>query len=182
MNILSFVKSAIPLTLAVMLVLCISSCARLERRTMEVTAYCGCGKCNDWTRGSACFLKLDFWNKYITKGPQKGQPYTGRTASGTKPRQVYSGLFSFDSLTHPWKIPFRVLPWRWLPHKGTIAADTKYYSFGTKMHVPGYGWGIVEDRGGAIKGPNRLDLFYNSHRRANIWGRQHVKVKIIRQD
>ena len=62
--------------------------------------------------------------------------------------------------------------------KGTIAADTKYYSFGTKMYVPGYGWGVIEDRGGAMKGPDRLDLFYRSHNRANKWGRQHVTVKI----
>ena len=59
---------------------------------------------------------------------------------------------------------------------GTIAADTKYYPFGTVMYVPGYGYGVVEDRGGAIKGPNRIDLWYPSHKQALNWGRKTVKV------
>jgi 3D (Asp-Asp-Asp) domain-containing protein len=46
------------------------------------------------------------------------------------------------------------------------------------MYVPGYGWGVVEDRGGAIKGPTRLDLYYRSHRKALLWGRRHVDVTI----
>lgn len=40
-------------------------------------------------------------------------------------------------------LPARLLffPWRLLPRHGTIAADTTYYPFGTRMFVPGYGWG-----------------------------------------
>jgi 3D (Asp-Asp-Asp) domain-containing protein len=62
--------------------------------------------------------------------------------------------------------------------KGTIAADTRYYPFGTRIYVPGYGQGVVHDRGGAITGPARLDLFYPSHRQANRWGRQTVTVYV----
>ncbi len=60
---------------------------------------------------------------------------------------------------------------------GTIAADTNLYPFGTIMYVPGYGYGVVEDRGSAING-ERLDLFFRSHREAQKWGRkpQHVMV------
>ena len=46
------------------------------------------------------------------------------------------------------------------------------------MYVPGYGWGVVEDRGGAIKGPDRLDLYFKSHRKALKWGKQKVDVII----
>jgi 3D (Asp-Asp-Asp) domain-containing protein len=46
------------------------------------------------------------------------------------------------------------------------------------MYVPGYGWGTVEDRGGAIKGPNRIDIFYDSHTEALQWGRRKVHVTI----
>ena len=79
-------------------------------------------------------------------------------------------------------IPVRIVffPWLLLPQDGTIAADTAYYPFGTRMYVPGYGWGVVQDRGGAIKGPNRIDLFYPSHGRALEWGRQEVEVTIER--
>lgn len=63
--------------------------------------------------------------------------------------------------------------------KGTIAADTRLYPFGTVMHVPGYGWGEVHDRGSAIRG-NRLDLFFSSHKKALEWGRRKVTVKVYR--
>ncbi len=62
---------------------------------------------------------------------------------------------------------------------GTIAADTRRYTFGTIMHVPGYGWGEVHDKGSAIKG-NRLDLFFSSHKKALEWGRRTLKIKVYR--
>ncbi len=48
------------------------------------------------------------------------------------------------------------------------------------MIVPGYGKGVVEDIGGAIKGPNRLDLYFSTRKKALKWGKQTVKVKIKR--
>jgi len=148
---------------------------------VEVTGYCGCGECCGWERGSWKYLKLDVWNRYVSDGPREGETYTGKTASGTKPREPYPGLFSLNSLTHPWMIPVRIIlfPWLLLPRDGTIAADTAYYPFGTRMYVPGYGMGTVEDRGSAIKGANRLDLFFESHQKALEWGRRQVKVEIF---
>lgn len=65
---------------------------------------------------------------------------------------------------------------------GTVAADTRYYPFGTVVYVPGYGYGRVEDRGGAIKGPNRLDLWFASEREALRWGqRKGVRVTVWKQ-
>ncbi len=159
-----------------------SACGHQKKvvRKMEVTAYCGCGQCCSWERGSWKCLKLDVWNRYISEGKYAGKSYSGLTASGTKPQEPQPGLLSVDSITHPWMIPFRlVFPWLWLPKDGTIAADTRYHSFGTRMYVPGYGYGVVEDRGGAIKGPTRLDLYYKSHSEALEWGRQHVTVEIL---
>ncbi len=126
-------------------------------------------------------LKLDFWNRYISKGPQAGQEYSGLTASGTKPVEPVPGLFSMDSLRQPWMIPVRLIfPWLWLQRDGTIAADTEYYPFLTRMYVPGYGWGKVLDRGSAIKGPDRLDLYFSSHQEALEWGRKKIQVRIVR--
>jgi len=163
--------------------LAFSGCARKPvGRLMEVTAYCGCASCCSWERGSWAWLKLDFWNRYVSAGPQKGLPYSGQTASGTDPHEPEPGLFSMDSLYNPWMIPVRTIlfPWYLVPQHGTIAADTKYYPFGTRMYVPGYGWGTVEDRGGAIKGEDRIDIFYNSHQEALQWGRRKVHVTIER--
>ncbi|MBV5317247.1 MAG: 3D domain-containing protein [Desulfobulbaceae bacterium] len=145
---------------------------------METTAYCGCSSCCSWERGSWKYLKLDFWNRYVDAGPQKGHSYSGLTASGTSPHEPAPGLFSMDSLEHPWMMPLRLLPWALLPEEGTIAADTRYYSIGTRMYVPGYGWGRVEDRGGAIKGPDRIDLYFDSHGDALLWGRKKLRVQI----
>ena len=146
---------------------------------MEVTAYCGCSQCCSWTRGSWKYLKLNFWNRYYRAGPNQGAAYRGRTASGTRPRQCQPGLFSLDSLRRPWMLPFRmVFPWLLLSHPGTLAADTNYYPFGTRMQIPGYGSGVVEDRGSDIKGPARLDVFFDSHRNACKWGRRSVSVQV----
>lgn len=158
-----------------------AACGSIERRTMEVTAYSDDPISCNWTRGSWVYLKLDVWNRYVASGPREGRPYDGRTASGVFPREPRPGLLSGDSLRRPWMIVVRlVLPWRIFPRPGTLAADTDYYPFGTEIHVPGWGWGVVEDRGSAIKGPARLDVFYDSRRRALEWGRQNVDVSIAR--
>jgi len=60
-----------------------------------------------------------------------------------------------------------------------VAADKKYL-FGTEMIVPGYNNSQpvkVFDRGRVIKG-NRLDVFFNSHHRAKVWGVRYLPVKV----
>lgn len=81
-------------------------------------------------------------------GPMKGRPkIVGQTASGTMARP------------------------------GTIAADTRLYPFGTVMYIDGYGYGRVEDRGGAITGKH-VDLYFRTHLQAMKWGRQAKQVKV----
>ena len=60
--------------------------------------------------------------------------------------------------------------------RGTVAADPSL-AFGTVVHVPGYGYGRVEDRGGAIRG-NKLDLWFPSHQAAKEWGNRKLTVTI----
>ena len=152
-------------------------------RVMETTGYCGCSQCCGWERGNWLFLKLDFWNRYVNYGKYAGRPYSGLTAGGTTPTEPQPGFFSMDTLERPWMIAPRLIlfPWYFASEKGTIAADTKYYPFGTRMYVPGYGWGVVEDKGGAIKGPDRIDLFFDSHEDAIHWGRRKLNVEIERR-
>ncbi|HID03617.1 MAG TPA: hypothetical protein EYP18_10480 [Desulfobacterales bacterium] len=176
-------KKLKPILLLCFLLLCFicSSCSKPPpRRVMEITAYCGCSKCCSWERGSWSFLKLDFWNRYVSAGKSAGREYTGQTANGSYPEEPEEGFFSMDSINRPWMIPTRLIlfPWYFLPEDGTIAADTQYYPFGTRMYIPGWGWGVVEDRGGAIKGPDRIDLYFNSHRDALQWGRRNLPVII----
>jgi len=62
-------------------------------------------------------------------------------------------------------------------HKGTIAADTGRYPFGTMMYIEGYGAGRVEDQGGAITG-DHIDLYFPTHREAQAWGKRVKWVKV----
>lgn len=59
---------------------------------------------------------------------------------------------------------------------GTLAADPSIYPYGTVMYIPGYGYGIVEDTGGAIKGEH-IDLYRPNHWFARQWG---VKSKVVK--
>ncbi len=61
-----------------------------------------------------------------------------------------------------------------------VAADTRLLPFGTKLIIPGYANGEaveVIDRGGAIKGM-KLDVYFDDHATALVWGRQMVEVII----
>lgn len=73
---------------------------------------------------------------------------------------------------------------------GAIAAP-KNYPFNTKIWIPGYGKGIVSDRGSAIVNSgkrykttyvryDRLDLFFTTHQEALNWGRKTLKVRIMK--
>eukprot|EP00899_Mesostigma_viride_P016612 jgi/Mesvir1/24952/Mv16925-RA.1 len=109
-----------------------------------------------------------------------GKLYMGTTSTGAVPCEARPPILSLDSLSRPVQLlPRLLLPWRLPAQEGTIAADTDYYPFGTRMYVPGYGWGKVADRGGDIRGPNRIDLYHQHHTDALQWGRQNVKVKVV---
>ncbi len=99
--------------------------------------------------GQCCGWRYTWYGKPVhAYGPQKGKrKHVGVTASGSRAR------------------------------KGTLAADTSLYPFGTIMHIPGYGYGRVEDRGGAIKG-NHVDAWFKSHQKAVQWGKQQLEVKV----
>ncbi|MBO9130675.1 3D domain-containing protein [Bacillus sp. 165] len=62
----------------------------------------------------------------------------------------------------------------------TIAADLKVFPIGTILFIPGYGYGVVADKGGAIKG-NALDLYYETVKDVyQQWGKRQLKVYIIK--
>ncbi|MDE3841168.1 hypothetical protein C0966_18120 [Bacillus methanolicus] len=61
----------------------------------------------------------------------------------------------------------------------TVAADLNVFPIGTILFVPGYGYGVVADKGGAIKG-NELDLYYDTVDDVyNQWGKQTLDVYIV---
>jgi len=62
--------------------------------------------------------------------------------------------------------------------RGIVAVDDRVIPMGTRMYIPGYGFGVAADRGGAIKGM-RIDLCYPTYEEARQWGRQRVKVYLL---
>lgn len=99
--------------------------------------------------GECCNWRRTWYGRpVIASGPRAGRPKdVGITASGRAARA------------------------------GTIAADPKVLPLGTQLYVPGYGYGTVEDTGGAIQG-RRLDLFFSTHERARQWGIQRLPVRV----
>lgn len=85
---------------------------------------------------------------YESTGKNPGDPGYGVTATGTRAR------------------------------RGTVAVDPSVIPFGTKMYIPGYGYGVAEDTGGAIKG-NRIDLFFDDVDEALQWGRKSVSIRLF---
>ncbi|SEQ87392.1 3D domain-containing protein [Piscibacillus halophilus] len=61
----------------------------------------------------------------------------------------------------------------------TVAADPNVFPLGTVLYVPDYGYGIVMDTGGAIKG-NKIDLYYETVDEVyNEWGKKSTDVYVI---
>ena len=63
----------------------------------------------------------------------------------------------------------------------TVAADLNVFPIGTILFIPGYGFGVVADKGGAIKG-NKLDLYYDTVEDVfNSWGKKTLDIYIVQK-
>jgi 3D (Asp-Asp-Asp) domain-containing protein len=61
----------------------------------------------------------------------------------------------------------------------TVAADISVFPIGTILFIPGYGYGVVADTGGAIKG-NKVDLYFETVKDVyEKWGKKTLKVFVI---
>ncbi len=63
--------------------------------------------------------------------------------------------------------------------EGTIAADVDLFPFGTRLVVPGYGVGTVEDVGSAVVG-NHIDIWFPTHAAARAWGSRMLTIEVQR--
>ncbi len=91
---------------------------------------------------------------YESTGKKPDHPQYGITYSGVKVRR---DLFS------------------------TIAADTSVFPIGSVLYIPGYGYGVVADIGGAIKG-NKIDLYFETVDDVyEVWGKRKLNVYVIEE-
>ncbi|WP_153126583.1 3D domain-containing protein [Peribacillus tepidiphilus] len=107
----------------------------------------------DWTKyPKAKVTATGYTAGYESTGKHPNHPSYGITYSGVKvKRDLYS----------------------------TVAADLRVFPIGTILFIPDYGYGVVADKGGAIKG-NELDLYFNTVQEVyDKWGKKKVDVFVI---
>ncbi|WP_425355021.1 3D domain-containing protein [Paenibacillus shirakamiensis] len=93
---------------------------------------------------------------YESTGKNKNHPSYGITYSGVKVRR--------DKQT-----------------VSTIAADLKVFPLGTILYIPGYGYGVVADKGSAIKG-QKIDLYFSTIKQVyKEWGKKKVTVQVVKR-
>jgi 3D (Asp-Asp-Asp) domain-containing protein len=108
------------------------------------------------------------WSKYpkktvIATGYTAGYESTGKNESHPEYGITYSGVKVKRDLY------------------STVAADLSVFPIGTILFIPGYGLGVVADKGGAIKG-DKVDLYYETVEDVyNKWGKKEIDVYIIEQ-
>ncbi|QRG66820.1 3D domain-containing protein [Brevibacillus choshinensis] len=63
----------------------------------------------------------------------------------------------------------------------TIAADLNIFPIGTVLYIPGYGYGVVADKGGAIRG-HKIDLYFETKQDVfKQWGKKSLDVYVVRR-
>ncbi|KAA9019953.1 3D domain-containing protein [Niallia endozanthoxylica] len=106
------------------------------------------------------------WSKYpikkvVATGYTAGYESTGKDPNHPEYGITYSGVMVKRDLF------------------STVAADLNIFPIGTILFIPGYGYGVVADKGGAIKG-NRVDLYYETVDDVyNNWGKKEIDVYVI---
>jgi 3D (Asp-Asp-Asp) domain-containing protein len=63
-------------------------------------------------------------------------------------------------------------------HYGSVAVDPAVIPLGTRLYVPGYGYGVADDTGAAIQG-DRIDLYFPTQGEALSWGARTVTVELL---
>ncbi|MCA1031642.1 3D domain-containing protein [Bacillus timonensis] len=107
------------------------------------------------------------WSKYpkktvIATGYTAGVESTGKDSAHPEYGITYSGIKVKRDLY------------------STVAADLRVFPLGTILFIPGYGYGVVADKGGAIKG-NKIDLYYETVEDVyKNWGKKQVDVYVVR--
>jgi 3D (Asp-Asp-Asp) domain-containing protein len=63
------------------------------------------------------------------------------------------------------------------PNAKVIAVDPNVIPLGTKVYVPGYGYAVAADTGGAING-HKIDVHFPSTHDAVQWGRRTINITV----
>lgn len=103
----------------------------------------------------------------VEKAPEKEEPVQGNNSGSYTTQMQATAYTATGNRTATGTVP----------KKGTIAVDPDVIPLGTELYVEGYGNGVAEDTGSAVKG-NIIDLYMDSEQEARNWGRKNVNVTI----
>lgn len=122
----------------------------------------------EWTdeaglsRGAKAILRQNCPKGYTVVSMNVTAYTSGPESTGKRPGDPQYGITKSGAIAGP----------------GTLAAPPGL--MGHRMYVPGYGWGTVQDIGGAIKG-NHLDVWFEKVEDARKWGRQNLDVVVCKK-
>ncbi|HLQ71346.1 MAG TPA: 3D domain-containing protein [Bacillota bacterium] len=101
-------------------------------------------------------------DRVVATGYTAGKESTGKTKDHPEYGITYSGVEASRGVY------------------STIAADLTVYPLGTIMYIPAYGFGVVADKGSAIKG-NKIDLYFQTVDDVyKEWGKKELDVFILK--
>jgi 3D (Asp-Asp-Asp) domain-containing protein len=118
------------------------------------------------------------------KGVAQGRPMPGRTATpeiGVWEADV-SAYCGCPRCCGIWSGCNRTASGHIIRAGDKFLAAPKSIPFRTMIAVPGYNGGLpvkVEDRGSAIS-DRKLDVYFDSHKKAKNWGRRHIECQIFK--
>ena len=122
----------------------------------------------------------------ITKAPSIEQIHTGTWAEHRKVAAPSESLIAktvvADTVTAYTHTGNKTATGTW-PRIGTIAANPKQVRYGTKLYIPGYGYGRVEDTGANrhVLSKYFFDVFLETKSECSSWGRKrNWKVYILK--
>jgi peptidoglycan DL-endopeptidase CwlO len=97
-------------------------------------------------------------------------------ASANRPAPVSPGVHSLTVAATAYALPGRTATGRtagW----GSVAVDPSVIPLGSRLRIPGYGFGVASDVGSAIQGA-RIDVWFPTESQALEWGNRVVTIAI----
>lgn len=61
---------------------------------------------------------------------------------------------------------------------GVVAVDPRLIPLGTRLYIPGYGYGVAADTGGMIKG-DHVDLYFDTPAEMEAWGSRTLTIIVL---
>jgi peptidoglycan DL-endopeptidase CwlO len=97
-------------------------------------------------------------------------------ASANRPAPASPGVHSMTVAATAYALPGRTATGSTVGW-GSVAVDPSVIPLGSRLRIPGYGFGVASDVGGAIQGA-RIDVWFPTEAQALAWGNRVVTITV----